>query len=326
MGRFLNSDSAITMVSATVLPGEIFDEVCVLEDYRPGLEQLSCISVERKGLLLECSIRDVSEIGSFAVGLLLPLDLTKRLHLLSTDRLDFASTCQPDSEVTVFQNNSAYPAVVRFVGALKGKGDGLFFGVELPHHIGHGDCEGSFNGIPYFRCKPGGGFFVTVEHIAPPNETIASRNSNGMDPSRRMINTSDDSSSSSYFVRGGLTATPVGTNGIFPAVSNLANSTMNLGSQMLSTLREDRQPSKEQSSPKSSVRGVPQALPIEALQGSDIKPDSRVHYYSDEGVKLLGTVRWIGYVDNKDPKEEITAGLELVGLIGFSVQSIVRPI
>eukprot|EP01083_Nonionella_stella_P211251 764013_1 len=56
--------------------------------------------------------------------------------------------------------------VVRFVGEIQGK-KGVFFGVELDN--AKGKNNGSFNKVPYFKCKKNKGKFVKQAGIAKTN-------------------------------------------------------------------------------------------------------------------------------------------------------------
>lgn len=61
-----------------------------------------------------------------------------------------------------------YPAVVKYIGnaTSHGKEPQELVGVEFTK-AGLGDCDGTFRGQVFFRCRPGAGKFVQMKSVRP---------------------------------------------------------------------------------------------------------------------------------------------------------------
>ncbi|OQV21146.1 Ubiquitin carboxyl-terminal hydrolase CYLD [Hypsibius exemplaris] len=163
-GRALVHDAMDARVM--VYKGELLEEIFDNVDGGSGHVLVTLISLDRKDIIVECDPRDLQEIGSYGVSLLRSVgDYEKRVELLKKNRLEDAYDFDEGADVTVLLGDMLFPGVIRYRGTLQGRGSGIFFGVELPDHPGHGQCDGSFHGEYYFRCAPLSGAFVAIDRL-----------------------------------------------------------------------------------------------------------------------------------------------------------------
>lgn len=63
----------------------------------------------------------------------------------------------------VLLSSSTQIGVVKFIGPLAGKQDQVYVGIEIEE--GNGDCNGSYQGVQYFKCAENKGMFVEITDI-----------------------------------------------------------------------------------------------------------------------------------------------------------------
>lgn len=347
-GRGLEVDGAGAAAYIDVLPGEIFEELFVTDDTQVGNERISLISLERNNVISEADVNDVLEIGSFAASLLLSVsDHRKRVELLDKNRLNDAFMLDVDTPVTVILNTTPrlpVPGVVRYQGKIEGRGDGIWFGVDLTEHFNYGDSDGSVCGRYYFRCPKNSGVFVTIadlflrdttpEDIKPSLQTI-----NSLENTRKTDQNWNQSSPPqvrtnpvhSKDVNHGITSTlQKAARNIVDNISNVVKGgtsstfrTESTGSQVFTntslqsatgSLKNSNSSVQFNGPMKNSSRftmnhSESRAVAARVDEDLPIKLSSRVVHYMDGGAPQLGTVRWIGRMGNLN---EIIAGVEFV--------------